>query len=324
MKRLLTILLMITFFPNESHAQCCGAGNPIAMSGTDNNLKRNHMQISVDYRHSYSDTYYEGNRKFKEDFYGHLSNASYDFLNIGIAYGITKRWTIQTQLGFYISKQENFEVPLLPDAKVHGVGDLSLSTSYVAYRHPQKGIELAPFATVKFPVGKFDSENDGIKLPISMQPSSGSYKYSLGVYFYANLSKRWYITSYDLFEYAQRIISKNFNYKYGNLTYLNAAVYYKAFDFLSLGANLSYEYMSRSKDECGFLDGTSYHIMKISPQVMARPVKQLHLVVSAEIPLWRYVSGIQMSNKWALQVKLIYDFNFNNIAVHQPKASAQS
>lgn len=297
----------------ETYAQCCGAGNPISISGTDSNIKKKHMQISLDYRHSYSDAYYEGGSKYKNSFYGQLSDASYDFLNLGIAYGITKRWTVQTQLGYYIDKQENFKDPSLPDAKVNGIGDLSLSTSYVAYTNPRKGIELVPFVTVKFPVGKFDCENQGVKLPISMQPSSGSYKYSGGFYFYSNLSRRWYVTSYNLFEYAQRIISRNFNYKYGNLTYLNAAVYYKTFDFITLGANLSYEYMGRSKDEYGFLEGTSYQLMKVSPQILVRPVKQFHMVVSADIPVWRNVSGIQMSNKWAMQVKLIYDINFYNI-----------
>lgn len=297
----------------EVFAQCCGAGNPISISGTDSNIKKKHMQISLDYRHSYSDTYYEGNVKYKNSFYGQLSDASYDFLNLGIAYGITKRWTLQTQLGYYINKQENFKDPSLPDAKVNGIGDLSLSTSYVAYNNPMKGIELVPFITVKFPVGKFDCENNGVKLPISMQPSSGSYKYSGGFYFYTNLSRQWYVTSYNLFEYAQRIVSSNFNYKYGNLTYLNAAVYYKTFDFITLGANLSYEHMSRSKDEYGFLEGTSYQLMKVSPQVLISPAKQFHMVVFADIPFWRNISGIQMSNKWAMQVKLIYDINFYNI-----------
>lgn len=305
--------LITLFSVVEANAQCCGAGNPISISGADSNIKKKHMQISLDYRHSYSDTYYEGNRKYEGSFYGQLSDASYDFLNLGIAYGITKRWTVQTQLGYYVDKQENFKDPSLPDARVNGIGDLSLSTSYVAYTNPQKGIELVPFVAVKFPVGKFDCENNGVKLPISMQPSSGSYKYSAGFYFYSNLSERWYVTSYNLFEYAQRIVSKNFNYKYGNLTYLNAAAYFKVFDFMTLGANLSYEYMSRSKDEYGFLDGTSYQLMKIAPQILIRPVKQFHMVVSADIPVWRNVSGIQMSNKWAMQVKLIYDINFYNI-----------
>lgn len=315
MKKLLAILFLavIACSQKEIYAQCCGAGNPISISGTDSNIKKKHMQVSLDYRHSYSDTYYYEDERFGQDFLGRLSDASYDFLNLGVAYGITKRWTVQAQLGYYIDKQENFKDPAFPDARVNGIGDLSLSTSFVAYSNPQKGIELVPFISVKFPVGKFDCENDGIKLPISMQPSSGSYKYSAGIYFYANLSRRWYVTSYDLFEYAQRIVSRNFNYKYGNLTYINAAAYYKAFGFLTLGANLSYEYMSRSKDEYGFLDGTSYHLMKISPQILIRPVKQFHMLVSAEVPVWRNVSGIQMSNKWALQLKLIYDINFYNI-----------
>lgn len=305
-------IIAILLSETEVNAQCCGAGNPISMSGTDNSIKKKHMQISLDYRHSYSDTYYKESRKYKNNFYGQLSDASYDFLNLGIAYGITKRWTVQTQLGYYINKQENFKDSSLPDAKVNGIGDLSLSTSYVAYTNPQKGIELVPFVSVKFPVGKFDCENKGVKLPISMQPSSGSYKYSIGFYFYSNISKRWYVTSYNLYEYAQRIVSRNFNYKYGNLTYLNATAYYKAVKFLTLGANISYEYMSRSKDEYGFLNGTSYHLIKLSPQILVRPVKQFHMVVSAEVPVWRKVSEIQMSNKWAMQVKLIYDISFYN------------
>lgn len=70
-----------------TYSQCCGVGNPISVSGTDSNIKKKHMQISLDYRHSSSDTYYEKNRKYNSCFYGQLSDASYDFLNLGIAYG---------------------------------------------------------------------------------------------------------------------------------------------------------------------------------------------------------------------------------------------
>lgn len=306
------ILLSLVFYVTDVQAQCCGAGNPISISGTDNNVKKKHMQVSVDYRHSYSDTYFEGAKRYDADFFGSLSDASYDFLNFGIGYGITKRWTMQMQLGYYVNKEENFKDPSLPDATVSGVGDMSLSTSYVVYNNPRKGIELSPFVAVKLPVGKFDCENEGVKLPISMQPSSGSYKYSAGFFFYANLSKKFYVTSYNLFEYAQRIVSKNFNYKYGNMTYLNAAAYFKAHEIITLGANVSYEIMSRSKDEYGYLDGTSYQLMKFAPQVLIRPIKQMHVVASAELPLWRNVSGIQMSNKWAMQIKIVYDINFYN------------
>lgn len=307
------ITVLFSLYAAQSHAQCCGAGNPISVSGTDSNLRKKHMQISVDYRHSYSDTYFEGNSRYDGSFHGMLSDASYDFMNLGIGYGITNRFTVQAQIGYYIDKQENFMQDQLPDASVSGIGDLSLSASYVAFRNPQKGIELVPFAAVKFPVGKFDCEKDGIRLPISMQPSSGSYKYSAGIYFYSNLSRKWYLTSYNLFEYAQRIKSRNFNYKYGNMTYLNGAVYYKTLQFLTVGANLSYEHMSNSKDEAGTLDGTDYHLMKVSPQLLVRPHRTVHFVLSAELPVWRNISGLQMSNKWAMQLKMVYDINFYNL-----------
>lgn len=311
-KYYLAILIVFIIFMSSTHvyAQCCGAGNPISISGTDNNLRKNHMQVSLDYRHSASDKYYKGSKLYTEDFFGRLENASYDFMNLGVSYGITSRWTVQSQIGFYIDKQENFKNDLLPDASVWGFGDLSISTSYVVWRNIKKGIELAPFVMVKFPVGKFDCEKDGIKLPISMQPSSGSYKYAAGFYFYSNLSRRWYLTSYNLFEYAQRIKSNNFNYKYGNLTYINVATYYKAWDFMSAGVNLSYEYMSNSKDEFQTLEGTSYHLVKVVPQLLFRPVRKFNIVISGEIPIWRHVNGIQMSNLWAIQVKLVYDISF--------------
>lgn len=293
----------------SAHAQCCGAGNPISVSNTDNSLRKSHLQIALDYRHSASDTYYEGSRKSDYDFIGRIDNSSYDFMNLGVAYGITSRWTVQAQLGYYISKKEDFRNEMLPDASISGLGDLSLSASYVAYRNLRKGIELVPFAMMKFPVGKFDCENDGIKLPISMQPSSGSYKYSAGAYFYANLSRRWYVTSYDLYEYAQRIRSNNFDYQYGGLVYLNAAAYYKAFDFFTAGVNVSYEHMGRAKSDGAELFGTSYHSLRISPQLQFRPCRQIYLIGSVELPVWRNVEGLQMSGKWAMQFRVVYDIS---------------
>lgn len=311
MKRSLfaVFIAALSVVSSSVYAQCCGAGNPISVSNTDNSLRKSHLQISLDYRHSVSDTYYEGSRKSDYDFIGRLNMSSYDFMNFGIAYGITSRLTLQAQLGYYISKIEDFRNNMLPDAFVNGVGDLSLSASYVAYRNIRKGIEFVPFVMVKFPVGKFDCENDGIKLPISMQPSSGSYKYSAGTYFYANLSRRWYLTSYDLYEYAQRIRSNNFDYQYGGLVYLNAAAYYKAFDFFTAGVNFSYEHMGRARSDGTELFGTSYHSLRVSPQLQFRPCRQIYLIGSIELPVWRKVEGMQMSGKWAMQFRVVYDIS---------------
>mgnify|MGYP006359002375 FL=1 len=117
-----------------------------------------HLQIMLDYRHSESDGYYEGSVISDFDFPGKLRNAKYDFLNLGIGYGITKYLTVQAQIGYYLRKSEDFENEMFPDALATGFGDLALSVSHSVYRNAQKGIDLTPFVMVKFPVGKFDCE----------------------------------------------------------------------------------------------------------------------------------------------------------------------
>jgi hypothetical protein len=303
------LLLCAICCASELFGQCCGAGNPISASNIDQNLSKKHLQIMLDYRHSESDRYYEGSGISDFDFPGKLRDAKYDFLNLGIGYGITKFLTVQAQIGYYLRKSEDFENEMFPDARASGIGDLALSVSHSVYRNAQKGIDLTPFVMAKFPVGKFDCENQGVKLPISMQPSSGSYKYAGGLSFYSNLSKRWYLTFYGLYEYAQRIKSNNFDYQYGGLTYLNVAAFYELPKFFSFGGKLGYEYQSRARSGNEVLFGTVYHMLKFTPQILCKISRQWRVSCSADIPMWRYVEEVQMSNKWAINAKIMYDIS---------------
>lgn len=308
-KRLLFILLSLTLFWEKAPAQCCGAGSPVAVSAADKKIRKNHLMLALDYRHSASKDYFQESKRFEGEFWGMLSDASYDFVSLSVGYGITNWLTVQTQLGYYINKSENFKNPQLPDASVYGLSDWAVSANFLAYENQQIGLQLVPFLSVKFPVGKFDCEQNGVKLPISMQPSSGSYKYTVGTFFYSNLSPKYYLTANLFYEYAQRIVSKNFNYKYGNLIFANVSTHYRIMPFFTLGVTVSYEYMGNARDGYGVLSQTDYHLLKAAPLLIFRPLKDFHILCSAELPLWRHVGGLQMSNQWAMQVKLVYDIN---------------
>lgn len=306
-KYILILVLSLSFL--KLNAQCCGAGNPISISNVDQSINRKNLQISFDYRHSKTDTYYEGSNVSDFDFLGKLKYAKYDFMNLGVGYGITNRLTIQGQLGYYIQKKEDFINENIPDVTASGIGDLALNLSYVLFRDLQRGIELTPFVIVKFPIGKFDCESEGVKLPISMQPSSGSFKYSAGFSFYSNISQYWYITTYGLYEYAQRIVSNNFDYQYGDLFYFNVAAFCRPTENLSLGLQFAYEFQDRAKSRGEILVGTKYNLLRITPSIMYKLSKQWQLACFIEVPIWRKVESIQMSNKWALQTKIIYNIN---------------
>jgi len=312
MKLFLIFILNILLFQNVIFEQCCGAGNPISVSTSDNTIEGKKMKVGLNYRFSFSDTYYEEMHKTTLEFPTALKNSNYNYLNVNIGYGITKRLSASISLGYYINKTETFKSDLFGKLNGSGVGDLDLSISYKAYVHSRKGIELAPYFNVKFPVGKFDCEDNGIKLPISLQPSSGSFRYSGGIYFYTNLPKRFFITSFNIFEYAQRIKSYNFNYKYGNTLFLSADANYKALESLIVGIQASYEYKSRSKRENNQeLYGTGYQTISLTPHITFVAKKNTFFSLLIDIPVFHKVEEIQFVNKFALQLKINHNMDLN-------------
>ena len=62
-------LLVILFTPSlNTHAQCCGAGNPVSSANSEASVKKRNLQIALDYRHSESNKYYEGSHEADFDF----------------------------------------------------------------------------------------------------------------------------------------------------------------------------------------------------------------------------------------------------------------
>lgn len=302
------ILFFIGFLiPCMAYGQCCGAGNPISTIGSETAVKKGNIQISLDYRHSASNEYYEGSHKTDFDFPGKISEAGYNYMALGVGYGITSRLTAQVQLGYYIDKYEKYKSDMFPDVSASGVGDLMVSANYAVFRKVSKGISINPFIGVKFPIGKFDCESEGVKLPISMQPSSGSYKYLAGLFATWSPSRKFYFWTNDFFEYPQRIQSRNFDYKYGNVIYASISGNYRINRFLDGGIQFSYENKGRAKSDNKPLYGTVYNQLTLIPTVLFYPYKGFTVIAQADIPVWKNAEGIQMVNSWAVEFKVVYN-----------------
>lgn len=266
--RIISVIVIAAIFmaiPGNIRAQCCGAGNPISTAQGDAVMKKGQMQFMLGYRHSVSDRYYEGSHSTSMDFPGKIRNSGYDFVDLSVSYGITKRLTVGATVGYFIDKTEDYVSEIFPDVKSSGFGDLGLRINYTAFRHVRHGIEITPFVMVKLPVGKFDCEADGIKLPLAMQPSSGSFKYSLGLSASYNVNSWMYMTTFNQFEYSQRIKSKFFDYQYGPLWNLNIAITARAIHNIHAGIQLGYENKGKAKDDGLILDGSEYQLLKLTP-----------------------------------------------------------
>ncbi len=301
------IIMSISLIQQYCFGQCCGAGNPISALNGENTVKKQNFRISLDYRHSESNSYYEGANISDFDFPGKIKQSGYNYMSLGIAYGITSRLTVQTLLGYYINKYENYYSNLFSDFSISGLGDLALSLNYAVYRNIRKGITINPYITVKFPIGKFNSEINGVKVPISMQPSSGSYKYTAGTFITYSPINHLYIIANGFYEYSQRIKTNKFDYQYGNLTYITLGGLYQVNKYFDLRTLLSYEIKTQSKSYNKPVYGSAYHKIKIIPSFTFWAIKDFSTTILVDIPIWRKMEAIQMGETWAIEIKLMYN-----------------
>jgi len=304
---LLNFIILISF-QNSAYAQCCSAGNPF-FYGEQANMGHKELQVIGGYKYSTSDTYYNGSEEISIDF---VDKAYFNYLNLQLIYGITSRFSVQTDLGYFINKTEDYSKEGWTQSQGYGLGDLTLTLKYLAYRNSTKGLSLIPSLGIKFPVGVFDQEVDNVKLPITVQPSSGSYKYLVNIYFNKGFKNaKWNLGTFASFEYAQLINSANFYYKYGNMFLFSIIGSYKIFNIINLGLEVRSDNRGKSQRENDqIVESSGYNIIYTIPHISYSIAKKWLFSLNAEFPIYRYYNGIQMGNKFSVSARLSYRMSF--------------
>jgi len=267
------------------------------------------LQVIGGYKYSTSDTYYNGSEEISIDF---VDKAYFNYLNLQLIYGITSRFSVQTDLGYFINKTEDYSKEGWTQSQGYGLGDLTLTLKYLAYRNSTKGLSLIPSLGIKFPVGVFDQEVDNVKLPITVQPSSGSYKYLVNIYFNKGFKNaKWNLGTFASFEYAQLINSANFYYKYGNMFLFSIIGSYKIFNIINLGLEVRSDNRGKSQRENDqIVESSGYNIIYTIPHISYSIAKKWLFSLNAEFPIYRYYNGIQMGNKFSVSARLSYRMSF--------------
>lgn len=294
---------------NSVQAQCCSAGNPF-FYGEQANIDQKKLQIIVGYKYSLSDQYYHEDSKFEIEF---IDKAYFNYLNLQLIYGLTRKISIQTDLGYFVNKTEQYKKEGWETINGYGIGDAGLTIKYLAYNSFRRKVSIIPSIGVKFPLGVFDQEIDHVKLPITVQPSSGSFKYLLNLY----LSKTFKNSKFNLgffgsVEFPQLIDSENFYYKYGNMYLFSIVGSYYLSDKITLGLEVRNENRGRaSRENNQTVESSGYNIVYIVPHLSYAFAKKWFIAVNSDIPVYKYYNGIQLANKFAISVRLSYRINFD-------------
>ncbi len=303
----LLFLLLSILFSAKAEAQCCGAGNPLNGFGDVSGIQRKMFQVSPYYKYSYSDQYYEGSKQADVS----PDRMFYNFLSVDMAYGLSNRMSIHGQIGYFINKTKLYNIEGWNDMTGYGLGDAELNLRYSVIKNIIKKHELTLSLGVKLPVGVFDQEVDDVKLPISLQPSSGSLKYNAS--FFASKRYEKFSVSFKGFaEYANRINSKNFDYKYGNLYLFSVYGSYNIGRKFNTILQLQYEYRDKAiRENSQIVESSGGQVLFLIPQLNYTIIHDLSVSLYAYLPLYRNMNGIQIANKYAISFRITKSFNFN-------------
>lgn len=308
MKRILLFSLISLVFVSSSFAQCCSAGNPF-FYGELSSLSKKNLQFVAGYKYGTSSQYYSGDTKVDIDF---VNKAYFNYLTLQFIYGLTQRITLQADLGYFLNKTETYLKEGWETSNGFGLGDANFTFKYLAYNNFKKRIQIVPAIGITFPIGVFDQEVNHVKLPITVQPSSGSFKYQISLFGSKGSNNgKFNFTLFGMFEYAQLINSENFYYKYGNQYLFSFLTSYKISRKFSVALEARSENRVRSlRNDNQTVESSGFNIVYLVPHISWAFYNKWYLAINADLPVYKYYNGIQLSNTFSVSMRLSYMINF--------------
>jgi periplasmic mercuric ion binding protein len=306
----LLVCSLILSIPKFSNGQCCAAGNPVSADGSSSQGKGT-LKISTLYQHSFSDVYFEGNSV--SDFT--YKTTFYDFSSIKLAYGITEKFNMAGEIGYFINKSE-YIIPSDYTRYARGIGDASLTLRYSLFKNTAKLFEIAPLFTVKIPIGEFDQIQNNVLLPIDLQPSSGSFRYKPSMIIYKGLGQsKFAVYSILSTEFAQAIkTERTINYKYGNLYMVSLFASYQLNDWLKTSLEVREQYRAMANNNGLEIKATGGNVLFLVPRITA-VYNDWELGLTYNQPVHKNLNSIgfpQLSNKYAFAISLAKKLNLTN------------
>lgn len=293
----------------ETKAQCCAAGNPISDDGSASGGAKKVLEAGILGTYSYSDIYFKGSDKSD---YEYIDYSYFMYSSANLAYGITDKLKVTAEIGYFFAKAQYFVFDQNRNAT--GLGDLVLGAQYLAYQNCEKFFNIFPRVKVTLPIGTFDQIDGSVVLPIDIQPSSGSYKYQIGLLFSKMYMEGKLALFFDnSFEYSQRIETERTNYKYGNLYNNSFYAGYKVASKLTLALQWRSQYRDRASDKNKELvNATGGHVMFIAPQIRYNFWEKWNVSLKYDYPFYKNMNGTQLTNNYAVSLRLSKSIDFNH------------
>lgn len=303
----ISMLLVINATGIKAIAQCCASGNPFISDAEQPALQSGVLTTALTYRYSHSQQFYHKDSPYDDLDFTQTANVNYTELQL--AYGVTKWLTVMGDLGYFFNKTLHTEGQ--DPMRGYGLGDAAIYLKFNAYSNAKARFTISPSIGMKFPIGVFDQEVDNVKLPISVQPSSGSYKYLGTIFISRGIAKKMAVAGFVSYEYASLIQSENFYYQYGH-QWIGALYFnYRFMKNLSLDLQVRNEYRAEAiRENKEIVEASGYNVTLFTPQLTYSFKYNWYLSAFGDIPVYKYYNGIQMSFGYSLSLRLTKKIDF--------------
>ncbi|MBK7381613.1 MAG: hypothetical protein IPJ03_21985 [Ignavibacteriales bacterium] len=291
---------------------CCSAGTPILGSLETSTTQKNSLQLSFSYDFNLLQSVYEGSIKLDDNLRERITHSSlFEF-----SYGFTDKFTFTSLFTFANQRRT---VTSISGSKnlisSFGVGDAVVLFKYELISQTlldqnQLAVGVGP----KIPLGQSDKTANGILLPADIQPGSGSWDiifwafYSHG--FMPSIPLNFFVTSsYKINSENKRFANSEAGYKFGNEFVSTIGVGYRTDLFFDASLSFRFRTTTNDKFDNENVPNTGGYWLYLIPGINMKIIDQLTLRLAAQVPLYRYLKGTQLTTTYSVSGSFFYNFS---------------
>jgi hypothetical protein len=217
MKQILALFFLSFFIhPTSLIGQCCSMGSPTGTTSSFDLPESNSLRTTVFHKYNFLDTYYEDSKI--SSLPSPLKSANYNFTGINVAYGLSKRTSLELDAGYFINKTQHYVF----NNNDYYIKSRGLSNAQLQIKHgflikPPKEFSITGGLGIKLPLSFNPYSYNGTRVPIDLQPSTIAFGAGSMISFIKGYPKR-NIRLYFVHQFIYNFQNAE-NYKYGaNIT----------------------------------------------------------------------------------------------------------
>ncbi|MCH8171290.1 MAG: hypothetical protein IIB07_09250 [Bacteroidetes bacterium] len=291
---------------------CCSAGSPLLSSIEVSSLQKGVLRFGFTYEFNYLNDVFTQTTNINDNTRRRIVHSVLFETN----YGITSNLSVSSLFTFINQRRIIFS-SLATQNKIStlGIGD---AVVLVKYNFMPLSIlnknEFSIGAGVKIPFGESTLKNQGILLPADLQPGSGSWDFLLSAYgsksFFPSLPLNIFgNASFRINGINNRFGDKFEGYSFGNEIIATLGAGYRTnsiWDF-----SLMFRYRNSQPDEFAQneIANTGGNWLYIVPGINANLNNQITVRVSGSVPLYRDLTGTQLTTTYTTNFTIFYTLN---------------